>query len=90
MAERQKKSERVGMSMGCGASDEWPEDYIIVVPHAWRDDDLWLDIQLETQERIGTTLREMYADLGRLPLSPSLMLLVRQIEADRGAPTLHG
>ncbi len=76
--------------MGRAASDDGPEDYLIVVPHAWRDDDLWLDIQLETQERIGTTLREMYADLGRLPLSPSLMLLVRQIEADRGAPTLHG
>ena len=76
--------------MGRAASDEWPEDYIIVVPHAWRDDDLWLDIQLETQERIGTTLREMYADLRRLPLSPSLMLLVRQMEADRGSFTLHG
>ena len=76
--------------MGCGASDEGPEDYIIVVPHVWRDDDLWLDIQVETKERIGTTLREMYSDLGRLPLSPSLMLLVRQIEADQRAPTLHG
>jgi hypothetical protein len=78
------------MPMGRAASDDWPEDYLVVVPHAWRDDDLWLGIQLETQERIGTTLREMYADLGRLPLSPSLLLLVRQIEADQRAPALHG
>ena len=76
--------------MGRAASDDWPEDYLIVVPHAWRNDDLWLDIQLETQQRIGTTLREMYADLGRPPLSSSLMLLVRQIEANQRAPTLHG
>ena len=72
--------------MGRGASDDWPEDYVIVVPHAWRDDDLWRDIQAETQERIGTTLREMYADLDRLPLSPRLILLVRQIEAHGWAP----
>jgi hypothetical protein len=72
------------------ASDVWLEDYIVVVPHAWRDDDLWRDIRAETHERIGTGLQEMYADLGRLPLSPSLRLLVRQIEAHRGAPTFHG
>jgi hypothetical protein len=76
--------------MGRAASDVWLEDYIVVVPHAWRDDDLWREIQTETQERIGTSLREMYAELGRLPLSPSLRLLVRQIKAHRGAPTAHG
>ena len=76
--------------MGCAVSDDWLEDYIVVVPHAWRDDDLWRDIQAETHERIGTGLQEMYADLGRLPLSPRLRLLVRQIEAHRGAPTFHG
>jgi hypothetical protein len=76
--------------MGCAASDDWPEDYIVVVPHAWRDDDLWRDIQSETQERIGTTLREMYAELDRLPLSPRLTLLARQIEAHRGALTANG
>jgi hypothetical protein len=32
----------------------------------------------------------MYADLERLPLSPSLILLVRQIEASRRAPKAHG
>jgi hypothetical protein len=77
------------MPMGRAASNDWPEDYIIVVPHAWRDDDLWMDIQTETQEQIGTALREMYAELERLPLSPSLMLLVRQIEAPRRVPAAH-
>jgi hypothetical protein len=76
--------------MGCAASDDWLEDYIVVVPHAWRDDALWRDIQSETQERIGTTLREMYAELDRLPLSPRLTLLARQIEAHRGALTANG
>ena len=76
--------------MGHRASDDRLEEYIIVVPHAWRGDNLWLDIQVEAKERIGTTLREMYADLERLPLSPSLILLVRQIEAGRSAPEAHG
>jgi hypothetical protein len=49
--------------MGRGASEDSPEDYIVVVPHAWRDDGLWLNLQVETQERIGTTLREIYAAL---------------------------
>jgi hypothetical protein len=76
--------------MSRAASDDGQEDYVIVVPHPWRDDDLWQGIRAETHERIGTTLREMYADLERLPLSPCLMLLVRQIEAHRRAPTAHG
>jgi hypothetical protein len=76
--------------MGHKASDDWPEEYIFVVPHAWRDDNLWLDIRIETQERIGTSLRGMYADLERLPLSPSLTRLVRRIEAGRSAPEAHG
>lgn len=76
--------------MGYGASDDEPEEYIIVVPHSWRDDGLWWDIQAETQERIRTSLREMYAELGRLPLSPSLIFLVRQIEAGRSASEAHG
>jgi hypothetical protein len=78
------------MSMGRKASDDWPEEYIIVVPHSWRNDHLWLDIQVETQERIGTTLREMYANLEQLPLPPGLILLARQIEASRSAPEAHG
>jgi hypothetical protein len=38
-------------------------------------------MQTEVQERIGTTLREMYADLLRQPLSPQLAALVRDIKA---------
>jgi hypothetical protein len=43
----QKESEWVGIPMGPRASDDWPEEYIIVVPHYWRDDNLSLDIQVE-------------------------------------------
>jgi hypothetical protein len=59
--------------------EDWPEGYIIVVPHAWRGDDLWRDMQSEAQERIGTTLREMYAELIHRPLPPGLEGLVHQI-----------
>lgn len=75
--------------MGRAASEDWPEEYIIAVPHAWRHDDLWRDIQDETQEQIGTALREMYAELERLPLSPRLMLLVRQIDGRRRVQAAH-
>ena len=78
------------MPMRRAASEDWPEGCIIVVPHAWRHDDLWRDIQDETHERIGTTLREMYADLVEQPLSPRLTLLPDEIKARREAPTLHG
>jgi hypothetical protein len=60
-------------------SEDWPEGYLVVVPHAWRGDDLWIDMQSEAQERIGTTLREMYAELLQQPLSPRLERLVCQI-----------
>ena len=66
--------------MGRAVSEDWPEGYLVVVPHAWRGDDLWTDMQSEAQERISTTLREMYADLLQQPLSPSLERLVRQIK----------
>jgi hypothetical protein len=78
------------MPMGRAAPDDWSEDYIIVVPHGWRYDDLWRDIQTETQEQIGAALREMYAELERLPLSPSLILLIRQIDGQRRVRTAHG
>jgi hypothetical protein len=44
--------------------------------------------RLRQQERIGTKVREMYAEMSRLSLSPRLRLLVRQIKAHRGAPAL--
>ena len=66
--------------MSRAVSEDWPEGYLVVVPHAWRGDDLWTAMQAETQERISTTLREMYAELLQQPLSPGLERLVCQIE----------
>lgn len=61
-------------------NEDWPIGQIIVVPHAWRGDDLWHSIQHEAQLRIGTNLRQMYADLLQQPLSPGLIQLVHEIE----------
>lgn len=72
--------------MGVESSEEWPLDYIVVVPHAWRDDDLWDKIQAEAQERIGQTLREMYAELLQQPLSPDLAKLVGEVSASLETP----
>jgi hypothetical protein len=66
--------------MVCDAEEDWCEGQLVVVPHAWRGDDLWRNMQVEAQERISTTLREMYAELLQQPLSPGLEGLVRQIE----------
>ena len=74
------------MPMDRAAVEDWLEDYIIVVPHAWRGDGLWMDMQSEAQERIGTTLRAMYAELLQQPLSPGLRRLVSRIET--GSETL--
>jgi hypothetical protein len=68
------------MSMSIAVSEDWPEGHLIIVPHAWRGDDLWTDMQSEAQERIGKTLREMYAELLQRPLPPGLERLVRRIE----------
>jgi hypothetical protein len=68
------------MPISRAAVEDWPEDYIIVVPHARRDDGLWSDIQSEAQERIGTTLRGMYAELLQQPLSPGLERVARRIK----------
>ncbi len=76
--------------MDCSAPEEWPEGYLFVVPHAWRGDGIWSDIQAETQERIGRTLRETYADLVQQPLSANLILLVQGIEKHVEASHTHG
>jgi hypothetical protein len=47
------------------ANEEWPIGYVIAVPHVWRGDGLWCDIQTEAQKRIGRGLQEMYAELMR-------------------------
>ena len=61
-------------------NDDWPIGQIVIVPHAWRGDGLWREIQVDTQQRIGSTLREMYAELLQQPLSPGLIKLTREIE----------
>jgi hypothetical protein len=76
--------------MGRAASDVWLEDYIVVVPHAGETMISGERYRLRQQERIGTKVREMYAEMSRLSLSPRLRLLVRQIKAHRGAPSAHG
>jgi hypothetical protein len=66
--------------MSLAVSEDWPEGHLIIVPHAWRSDGLWIDMQSEVQERIGTTLREMYAELLQQPPSPMLQKFIHQIE----------
>jgi hypothetical protein len=74
--------------MGRAVSEDWPEDHTVVVPHAWRDNDLWIDMQSEAQARISKTLRDMNAELLQQPLSPSLTRLIRAIEVGLETP-LH-
>lgn len=76
--------------MGITADEDWPEGFMIAVPHAWRDDGLWPDMQAAAQERIGTRLREIYAELLWQPLSPNLHGLVQEIEIRLDSPRLHG
>jgi hypothetical protein len=74
------------MPMSLAESEDWPEGHLIIVPHAWRGDGLWTDMQSEAQERIGATLREMYAELLQQPLSPGLKRIARQIEVRSETP----
>lgn len=71
-------------------ADDWPEGILIAVPHAWRDDGLWRDMQAEAQERIGMKLRELYFDLLQQPLSPGLTGLALEIERRRDASAVRG
>jgi hypothetical protein len=63
---------------------------MIVVPHAWRDDSLWNDIQAETHDRIEANLQAVYAGLLQQPLSPPLIKLIRQIETRLEIPQHAG
>ncbi len=72
------------------AYTDWQVGELVVVPHAWRDDHLWSDIQAETQGRIGADLRTMYADLLRQPLSSPLSKLAREVERRMEAPRHDG
>jgi hypothetical protein len=70
------------------ANEDWPEGQVVVVPHAWRGDSLWHEMQTETQDRIGAALRAMYADLLQQPLSPRMVKLAREIEMQH-EPSRH-
>lgn len=74
----------------CHDADDWPEGFLITVPHAWRDDGLWQDMQAEAQERIGARLRELYVDLLQQPLPPGLVGLIHRIETCRDPVALGG
>jgi hypothetical protein len=65
------------------ANDDWPEGQLVVVPHAWRGDDLSDSIHTEVQDRIGAALRAMYANTLLQPLSPQLAKLVYQIRTEQ-------
>jgi hypothetical protein len=67
--------------MADAVKDNWPLGELIIIPHAWRDDSLWSNIQAEAQDQIGPALQAMYAALLQQPLSPQLAKLIRQIEA---------
>jgi hypothetical protein len=69
--------------MAQAANDDWPVGQLVVVPHAWRGDNLWHDMQTEAQDRIGAALRAMYANTLHQPLSPPLAKLVYQIRTQR-------
>lgn len=70
--------------------EDWSVGQIVGVPHSWRGDGLWAEIQLEAHDRIGADLRETYAELVQQPLSPSLVSLVQQIEAQLGTLAHNG
>jgi hypothetical protein len=63
-----------------GAVEDWQPGELIVVPHAWRDDGLWQEIQKTAQERISTNLQTMYSGLINQPMSPALLDMAREIE----------
>jgi hypothetical protein len=67
--------------MADAVKNDWPLGEPIIIPHAWRDDSLWSDIQAEGLDEIEAALRAMYATLLQQPLSPQLAKLVWEIEA---------
>jgi hypothetical protein len=53
--------------MGRAANDNWPKRQLLVVPHAARGNRLSTHLQAEAQDRIGSALLAMYADLLQQP-----------------------
>jgi len=62
------------------AVEDWQAGELVMVPHAWRNDGLWQEIQQTSQERICINLRTMYSGLLEQPLSPALLDIAREIE----------
>jgi len=69
--------------MSWAEEEDWLAGQMIVVPHRWRDDDLWYDMQTQAHNRIGVALRAIYADTLLQPLSPQLAKLIYQIRMQR-------
>ncbi len=67
------------------AIEDWQGGDFILVPLAWRDYDLWSEIQATTQCSIGANLRTMYGELLQQPLSPALLDIARQVERQLNA-----
>jgi hypothetical protein len=62
------------------AVEDWQGGELVVVPLAWRDYELWSQIQSATQDQIGSNLRMMYGDLLQQPLSPALRDVASKID----------
>jgi hypothetical protein len=75
--------------MADAVKNDWPLGELIIVPHVWRDNSLWSDIQAEAQDQIAAALQAMYVVLLQQPLSLQLAKLVREIEAHLEG-TQHG
>ncbi|KFG68725.1 hypothetical protein JH26_14760 [Microvirga sp. BSC39] len=62
------------------ATEDWQGGDLVMVPLAWRDYELWSQIQATTQDHIGITLRAMYGDFLQQPLSPALRDAASRVE----------
>jgi hypothetical protein len=62
------------------AVGDWQSGELFVVPHAWRDDGLWSEIQASARERITANLQTMYSEFLQQPLSPLLCDIAHKFE----------
>ena len=62
------------------AVEDWQCGELIVVPHAWRDDELWSEIQASARARITTNLQSMYSELLQQPLSAPLLDIAHRVK----------
>jgi hypothetical protein len=61
-------------------TEDWQGGDLVVVPLAWRDYELWSQIQTTTQDHIGVNLRAMYGEVLQQPLSPALRDVASEVE----------